>query len=78
MRPMRCVTPLSGLVLVTLSHVAWAGGAIGGIGGFQPPDLCVVINSCTPSISVGPEPTSLALVAAGIGGLAWAKFRRRK
>ena len=25
-----------------------------------------------------PEPTSMALLAAGIGGVAWAKFRRRK
>lgn len=25
-----------------------------------------------------PEPTSLALLAVGLGGAAWAKFRRRK
>lgn len=25
-----------------------------------------------------PEPVSMALLATGIGGVAWAKFRRRK
>ena len=25
-----------------------------------------------------PEPASMALLAAGIGGVAWAKFRKRK
>jgi branched-subunit amino acid ABC-type transport system permease component len=59
MKSMHCMTLLSGLVLVALSGVAWAG-----IG--------------PPPPSVGPEPTSLALLAAGLGGLAWVKFRRRK
>jgi len=76
MKSMHCVTLLSGLVLVTLSGVAWAGGSIGGI--FPPPDLCVILNSCPPPTSDVPEPTSLALLATAIGGLAWAKFRRRK
>jgi hypothetical protein len=76
MKSMHCVALLSGLVLVALSDVAWAGGSIGGIGG--PPDLCVILNSCTPPTTTGPEPTSLALMATAIGGLAWAKFRRRK
>ena len=56
MKPMHNVILLSGLVLVALSGVAWAG---------------------VPVITV-PEPTSLAVLAAGIGGLAWVKFRRRK
>ena len=59
MKPMHCVTLLSGLVLAALSGVAWAGD-------LEPPP------------SVAPEPTTLSLLAAGIGGLAWAKFRRRK
>jgi len=58
---------LSGLVLVILSGVAWAG-----VPG------CVVDDSCLPPPSVVPEPTSLALLATAIGGLAWVKFRRRK
>jgi PEP-CTERM motif len=29
-------------------------------------------------VSVGPEPTTLALLAAGVGGAALVKFRRRK
>jgi hypothetical protein len=30
------------------------------------------------SVVQTPEPTSMALLAAGIGGVAWAKFRKRK
>jgi hypothetical protein len=29
-------------------------------------------------ISAVPEPTSLALLAVGLGGAAWVKFRRRR
>ena len=65
MRSMYCVTLLSALVLVAMSGVAWAI------------TLCPDSFDGCPPPSV-PEPTTLALLAAGIGGVAWAKFRRRK
>ena len=40
----------------------------------------VVLGSATSfasNIIVVPEPASLALLAAGVGALAWVKFRRR-
>jgi hypothetical protein len=50
------------LVLAALGGVALSGG---------------VAWAGTVTIPV-PEPTSLSLLAAAIGGVAWAKFRRRK
>ena len=60
---------ISALALVAVSGVAWAGA---GGGGF---DSCIASVTC--AVIAVPEPTSLALLATAIGGLAWARFRRR-
>jgi hypothetical protein len=64
----RLWTMVFGLLVTFSAGAAYAGGAGGGI---------INLPVCGVPIAV-PEPSSLVLLASGIAGVAWLKFRRRK